>query len=635
MDRTPFFTGALTLLLSSCTPPASGPGGAGVPAPLSSSRQPPPLELDLADWQLEDAGQLGHLVLYVTHQPGGDVLRVQEAARQPPATAPAAAVRSHPPSLHGGVFQISHFAESQQNALGGFFNTYARRPSRAEATLDRSPDGRRVMVLRYQNSASGFCGVYMHLYRTRAPAAQRVLLDASGTRLLTFRIRGQRGDEALQLRFADHDLERREDSLAAGAVGTYLPAGRITTSWQRAWVPLDRLPERLDLSRLASLSLAALGAGRGTVFLDDLALASSRSVRLPDSRPRPPEADSTRKAIWLWETARIAADSSQSAALVKFCRDRGVTDLFLQLPYSASQQDGSWRIDWQPAAVSPLLEALHRAGVRVDALDGHPRMALRQWHGRMLAVIDALIAHNRGAPEDRRFDGVRFDNEPYLLPHYGGVLKEQVLRQHLESLRRGAARARAAGMTFGADIPFWFDARDEAGRLVAGLDGRPVSELIIDATDNIAIMDYRTRTFGPDGVLAHAQQELSYAAPRERWVFVGLETVPLPDESVVTFSRRGHGSYLALTRDGSGRLLLHWIPQHRWPQFSSSPAAEDLALVLRERRRVVVPASKVTFQRLGADALHEVMRQARPFLARHHSFAGFAIHSYESYSKLR
>jgi hypothetical protein len=51
-------------------------------------------------------------------------------------------------------------------------------------------------------------------------------------------------------------------------------------------------------------------------------------------------------------------------------------------------------------------------------------------------------------------------------------------------------------------------------------------------------------------------------------------------------------------------------------------------------RVVAVPSTKLTFARLGAEALHDAMRQAAEELLRYRSFAGFAIHDYTGYRKL-
>jgi hypothetical protein len=49
---------------------------------------------------------------------------------------------------------------------------------------------------------------------------------------------------------------------------------------------------------------------------------------------------------------------------------------------------------------------------------------------------------------------------------------------------------------------------------------------------------------------------------------------------------------------------------------------------------LAVPASKLTFASLGGEALERVMAESRPLLESSPSFAGFIVHSYESYRPL-
>jgi hypothetical protein len=110
--------------------------------------------------------------------------------------------------------------------------------------------------------------------------------------------------------------------------------------------------------------------------------------------------------------------------LAAFCKAQGMTDIFVQLPYAAAREQGSWRIRWDPHALRPLLRALHGAGVRVDALDGHPRYVLTENHDMLVATIRAVGAYHRSAPPAERFSGIRYDNEPYLLRVLAGIHQE-------------------------------------------------------------------------------------------------------------------------------------------------------------------------------------------------------------------
>ena len=295
----------------------------------------------------------------------------------------------------------------------------------------------------------------------------------------------------------------------------------------------------MNSRELASLVFLTNGEGPGRVFLKDIAFTTKRDVDIPTAEGAAEAGRSLRRALWLWETPAVTSGPDERRRLVQFCRTEGITDLFLQLPYEAERLDERWTISWDRERLRPLVAELHAAGVTVHALDGDPRFGLPEWHERVLATIQSITEYNRESRPAERFDGIRHDIEPYLLPGFGGVRRTQILQQYLSILAATQALAAQAGLVYGVDIPAWFDERNELFELVAGVDGRPVSELIIDIVDNVGIMDYRTQAYGADGTIAHAQNELRYAASVGKQVFLGLETVELPDETDLTFSSRG------------------------------------------------------------------------------------------------
>jgi len=181
-------------------------------------------------------------------------------------------------------------------------------------------------------------------------------------------------------------------------------------------------------------------------------------------------------------------------------------------------------------------------------------------------------------------------------------------------------------MSFGADIPFWFDELNKYLEPNAQHQGKPLSESILDRVDNISIMDYRTTAYGPDGVVAHAQGELSYAARTGKQVFIGLETVDLPDETIREFGVKEGGNRIFFGLHEGRHLTISLIP------LSDSSSALP---TLGEIRRVRVPASKLTFHKQGRSALDQVIKQTQKDLSHISSFVGFAIHSYESFRHLK
>ncbi len=588
-------------------------------------------EISLNDWGLTDPSQIGYVSVGILHKKEGKELIIYDIRRQRPVVKEPKGPRGQAPSFKEDLFLISHFDQGNTNRLGGYFSGFAKSPSQAAVTIGKAPNGTPALVFSYRRIAPGFAGFWLHLFDFKEPPVTRIFLDTTPFTYLTFSVRGERGGEELLLRIADRVWEKKEASLVVGDIASFLPAGRIDSKWQQAWIPLTKLPAGLDRKELASLVFIVKQNGRGRVFVKDLAFTKKRGAQMPKPKEAKRLVRPLKKAMWLWETEKVITNPEEQQRLITFCKTRGTTDLFLQIPYEAKKKKGKWEILWASSKFRPLIAGLHRAGVKVHALDGDPRFALKKWHGRVIATIQSIIQYNREVTPQERFDGIRYDNEPYLLPNFAGVQKEAVLKQYLSLLKASQSLARQANLTFGVDISFWFDSRNKFFEPTVEVEGRPMSELIIDIVDNIGIMDYRTQAYGADGVIAHAQSELQYAARQGKRVFIGLETVELPDETILEFGSRGSGSQILLRRLDSKRVCLYWIPDGNWDRSKRDPQFSQGVAVLGQTRATFVSSTKLTFAKKDLKDLETVIQQTKTELQNFSSFYGFAIHSYESY----
>ncbi len=592
----------------------------------------PSQETSLADWGLTDLSEIGYLSVGILHKSEGDDLRLYDIRKRRPVVKEPSGPRGRIPAFEGDVFVVSHLKEGNTNRLGGYFNGFARSPSQSEVTIGKAPEGRPSLIFSYRKVFPGFAGFWIHLFDFKKHPAARVFFDASPFSYLTFSIRGERGGEELQLQIADRAWETQEDSLVVGNVASFLPDGKVKKKWQQGWIALKELPVGLNKKELASLVFLVKRNGQGRVFVKDLAFTTKRDVQIPQPEEASIPARPLNKGMWLWETDKIVTNPDEQQRLLTFCKEEGITDLFLQIPYKAKEEKGQWKILWNPLLIRPLISQLHQAGVRIHALDGDPRFALREWHGRVIATLASIIQYNRESPPQERFDGIRFDIEPYLLSSFGGVQKEAILKQYLSLLVTSQTLTSQADLAFGVDIPFWFDARNEFFEPTAEVGGRPVSELIIDIVDNVGIMDYRTQAYGADGVIAQGTQELLYAAKQGKEVFLGLETVELPDETILAFGPASHGgSRILLERIEGNKVRLYWIPEGQWERVQRDHPLPSTVIVLGQTHATFVPSGKLTFANKDLQDLKEVMRQTESELQRFTSFSGYTIHSYESY----
>ena len=597
-----------------------------VPGPLLPQQGPGPetltKEFDLAHWGLDSVERIGYVSLSIMHLPGGDEIVIYDIRGKKPTVSEAVHARSRTPEFEGEAFLVADFNEGNVNRLGGYFNDIQRAPSTAEVSLSAAPEGGRALTFVYTKETEGHTGFWMHLFDFKVPPRERVFFDASPFAFLTFRIRGTFGDEALALQVADREWERREDSLRIGPIGSFLPAGRITREWQQAWIPLSRLPHRIAKHELAGLVFLALEGG-GTVQVQDIAFTLTEGADL-DTPDLPRSAGpSPANAMWLWETFKLLNDGAAQDRLLAFCRDNGITELFLQVPYKQEKQGDDWIVEWDTPGLRELLTRLHSQDLTCHALDGDARFALREWHGRVKALLREIIRFNRESEPEARFDAVRYDIEPYILPQFAGVQKADIMAQYLALLKDLKAMAGETGMELGADIPFWFDSLNRFFEPVASYRGRPYSEAILDVVDNVGIMDYRTRAYGADGTITHADRELKYAEERGKKIYIGLETGKLPDETILDFEGVEGPSTISIRKLGETKAMLEWHPP-------GSRAPEHEGLLLFQSNSIPVPASKITFFDKTQRDLERVMRQTAQEFARYRSFAGFALHSYQS-----
>lgn len=599
------------------------------------------------DWGIVDldavrGGQIG-----LIQESEGIRLEVYRLRDEPPREFPPGRLSTEP-ALSGNSFVVSDFHSGVRNQLGGLFSAFAQPPSEARIALADAPDGRRGLRLTFDRAAKGFCGAWIHFFDITSPPDERVYLDARRLSTLSFWVRGARGGERLQVKAADREWERLGDAVAIGDLGDFLVSGRVESGWQQAVIPLDRLPARLDRSALASLVLEGTGPGRGEVYLSRLAL-SRGPVPLP-SLPAPvavpSEANPGPAATWVWNTAGYLGQPERQDSLGRFLSSHGFGTAFMQLVAARGGSITSRGLE-PDDRLRHLVSALHASGIQVYALDGAKELALPANHGAVLATIRNVLRYNERVAAAERFDGIRYDIEPYLLPGFHGPRRAEIIQGYLEVLARGAALAREGGLRFGADIPFWFDSPDEVTfeRVTAEFRGerKPVSEHVIDLADDVAVMAYRTAAFGADGILRQAEGEVRYATRAGKRAWIALETGLLPDETLVEFAGEPvddpdelppETGAIGLASAGDSALVLWRPPRTAGSEYRLLEGEVDSALWWPIARRVAVPADKLSFAGPGLDAMRIAMGETAREFSHLGAFAGFAIHYSASYGAL-
>lgn len=442
---------------------------------------------------------------------------------------------------------VAGFNHGIQNAAGGYHNPFERMPSRASTTMSkkvlRGDSGCSLRIDAHRES-SGFCGTWIHLFDFRALDVR--YFDMHNYEVLSFWLKGEKGGEMFSIKLADRSWIEKEDSAFIGTIEQFLPGG-VTTTWQEVVIPLDEVAERLDLENMGGLTLEFETPGTYTIYIDDISVKTSRNIPTPlfgSSAVPPQSAAPLPLAMWVWKTPPLLLDATKRAEFFSFCAKEKVGTVWLQVvshfepgynvygPPAEGPPESFRAVLEHPVELRGFLKEAHAAGLEVHALDGYPEYAQQEYHFAPLAIADSVIAFNRNSAPDEGFDGIHFDNEPYLILGWKDAdRREQILHDFLvlnDEIQRRVDQQ--PNLVFGIDIPFWFqDINRDTGQPLGWVTykgvSKPASYHCIDLFDNIGIMNYRDAADGADGIIAHGKDLIEYGRKAgHAKIFMGVET---------------------------------------------------------------------------------------------------------------
>ncbi len=187
--------------------------------------------------------------------------------------------------------------EEVKNRMGNRTNVFIKAPSKCMVSKrDDVVSGQKthVLMIQYEKhntggpfDSGGWCGYYTILKSPGALVAptpdnphpepiEEQYLDGSPFKAITFWVRGKKGDENFVVGLSDRHWDRIGDSVKSQEIGKYLPAGKLTTSWQKAVIPLEEY--FIDHSQLASIAIVFEGdlfpasGHAGTIYIDNIAI---------------------------------------------------------------------------------------------------------------------------------------------------------------------------------------------------------------------------------------------------------------------------------------------------------------------------------------------------------------------------
>lgn len=607
--------------------------------------------LDLRDWggmQVDDIYQ-GQFALI--HDRPKEYLelhalypRLQSGSERPDSENP---VKNQIPSPAGIPFALSIEPGKNVNNLGGRFGAYQRSPSSAQVHVTRE-----TISLSYHREAEGFCGMWIHLFDSAAQPGGRIFLNSQSYHSLAFRIRGRQGDEVCSLRVADNIWLEKEDSIHVGEVAPFTPSGKIEREWTPVEIPLDRFPASIQRQSLASLIVSIDKPGESAIEIKDICfqVGTPQSKEEIHSAPNKiqPLPHKKQTATWVWNTPDILAQKEDEETLIRFLTGKKIDLLFLQIPapfYSAEFNDESLQ---SLKTFRTLMASLTQAGIQVSALDGGRDYGHPENHGTVLTVLSHILQYNQSVPSNERFIGVHYDIEPHALPGFGSTQRQEFLIHLLSLYEKMAIRLRDTDLVLGVDIPFWYDSSDEltgkSNQVIFQGKYKNVCHHILDRVSYAVLMDYRTYTEKPDGIIANAKEELEYTSRIGKPLFIALETRPVLDQTLYRF-KNTPSKTVPDPFPPNGLLILQTqlesIQSILCTSFQSFQAIKPNLQANAAHRwfwpiesAIFSSGAKISFASHGIQFLQKVLNETEANLNRYPSFQGFAIHDYVHYKNL-
>ena len=450
------------------------------------------------------------------------------------------------------IFVITNFDRGNQNFLGGYFNKFEREPSKSlvtpSETVFRGKSGKSLEIFA-QKQDRGFCGGWLHLFDFKDESPQ--FFNAMPYEYLSFWVKGEKGGEKFTIRMADAGGIAKDDTVSLGKIDQFLPDG-VTQEWQEVLVPLSKA-KTLDLTQLGGLSWEFGWTGDTRVYIDDVSFKKSKEVILPESPGltsrelkllAAKQAKAPPRTLWVWYVYRLLKnENGEQAELFELCARENVGRLWLQIP---SKHEPGIDFSIPPESIQPesfkvslsyetelraFIRAARAKGIKIEALDGYPEYAQKPYHFVPLAIVDCIIDFNKRVEPEERFDGVHFDNEPYLIiGWHDAARREQILAEFTELNLECQRRIREqSDMVYGIDVPFWWNKIDpETGEAIGVVtyqgERKAAVFFAIDHLDNLGIMDYRDAAYGADGIISNGQPILAYASKAKKCdIYVGLE----------------------------------------------------------------------------------------------------------------
>lgn len=265
-------------------------------------------------------------------------------------------------------------------------------------------------------------------------------------------------------------------------------------------------------------------------------------------------------AVFEWH--QLSRLDDEVAGRLRWLRSEGFTTVYADFGEYIEAADEGLTLDQLGSDLQHFVAYASSLGFEVHAVGGGPNWIDEDLRYLATMLVELVGDYNTDATREERLRGVQFDIEPQADPAFQvPANRPAMLRAWLTTLQSVIATYRGvreqdgnSGLRLGIAIPFWFDDEPEAAPWVVFPEGAPtlpkpatfhLFDMLVDLPNAyVVVLSYRNFTDGPDGSIAHAQDEFIYARDHDAQfgIVVGQEFTNVRPEKV-TFWCRGRAAF--------------------------------------------------------------------------------------------
>lgn len=260
-----------------------------------------------------------------------------------------------------------------------------------------------------------------------------------------------------------------------------------------------------------------------------------------------------KRAVYFWDTIDILKKEKEWEELIRKLKILKIEIIYIQVPYEIFKEEKSW-IKKRGKIFYKFLNSLMEKDFKVEFLDGWKGYALKPLHYRVLNQITYLKYFWKKYFPNKVFPVIHLDIEPYLLRFCNSKNLKDIYNQYVELLKK--IKKFHPELKVNIDIPFWLDNLK---------GGEQILDDILNNTEAITVMAYRSQVSGPSGMIKAVEKEVNMAKDKDKEIYIAIETMKLPPEVVFQVFEKNDENYpfyLKETKKKNLYLLTNEVSQY-------------------------------------------------------------------------